>query len=902
MTLKRKVFFQALLLLLLCDLLSSGISFVVSKQLITDQIIASKKSELLAIDDRIRDTYSIVREKQELLADDYDLRAKLTPLAGKPATSYEKSEQIDRVLDRLSVELYHMGELQSLNVLAGGWLIGKGTTDWVVYDEATAGRDMSDIEETKLEALRLLARSHTGQKLQPEHIIVTRVSSGVYLIGALEFGELISDQRMMIEIRNKERLPVYRQNGAADSEAEMERSTSYLEIQYSLPHSDFEYSLWMNDKEIEAKFRKPLFNIILFSLFIFVIFGAILYWNTDRLLRPINAFSSLLTHIEHVSHTDEIDRFILQYQRRAGMRTRLYVYFSLGIIPLFIVILANFVLFRDVVLTEARTKDYGTIREIRSNVEYRMESYSIFLKKLSLDPAIQQEMITLAASAEPLGDNKDMSDLLLNKGILTHHIRYIRFYDDNYRLIYTSDNWERPAPTNVAWRQALSNKFATYFWDAVNEETDEARRLVLYGKVKYVPQPGRETRAFQQIGYIEMAMQPFFDEKIQLSAERSNRILYLFDRSAKLIYSSNPYEYETERSVRAWLESTGFGDGGMEFETHSANGMTIADSAVRASDWRFVYVMPSKGYATSNVRILTSSLIVVLMLLLFALTLSELLIKQILRPMAKLIRLMDGLETQKLNHLTLYLGDNEFAHMARNFKNMLNRLHSMSEDIKEKELERFELEKRKKDAKLTALQSQMNPHFLYNIFTSIHLLVKIKQNDKASEMIQATGKLLRFGLYRGNQIIRVAEELEHVGAYIRIQEIRYNSRVKVVQQYEEGIESYKMPKFLLQPLVENAFEHASSQDRALTLIVRLNADGDDRLLISVEDDGVGIPGNKLASIQGRLAHLTPSDHIGLLNVHERIQLFYGAQYGLGIESEYGSGTTVTLTLPLVKEA
>jgi two-component system sensor histidine kinase YesM len=270
--------------------------------------------------------------------------------------------------------------------------------------------------------------------------------------------------------------------------------------------------------------------------------------------------------------------------------------------------------------------------------------------------------------------------------------------------------------------------------------------------------------------------------------------------------------------------------------------------------------------------------------------------------MAKLIRLMDGLETQKLNHLTLYLGDNEFAHMARNFKNMLNRLHSMSEDIKEKELERFELEKRKKEAQLTALQSQMNPHFLYNIFTSIHLLVKIKQNDKASEMIQATGKLLRFGLYRGNQIIRVAEELEHVGAYIRIQEIRYNSRVKVVQQYEEGIESYKMPKFLLQPLVENAFEHASSQDRALTLIVRLNADGDDRLLISVEDDGVGIPGNKLASIQGRLAHLTPSDHIGLLNVHERIQLFYGAQYGLGIESEYGSGTTVTLTLPLVKEA
>src|SRR5690349_8655329 len=95
MTLKRKVFFQALMLLLLCDALSSGISFVVSKQLITDQIIASKKSELMAIDDRIRDTYSVVREKLELLADDYDLRAKIMPIADKPTASYEKSEQIE---------------------------------------------------------------------------------------------------------------------------------------------------------------------------------------------------------------------------------------------------------------------------------------------------------------------------------------------------------------------------------------------------------------------------------------------------------------------------------------------------------------------------------------------------------------------------------------------------------------------------------------------------------------------------------------------------------------------------------------------------------------------------------------------------------------------------------------
>ncbi len=902
MTLKRKVFLQALMLLLVCDVLSSGISFVVSKQLISDQIIASKRNELTAIDDRIRDTYIVVREKQDLLADDYDLQAR-TAAVERQSSSYEKTAQIERVLNQLSVELYNMKELESLNVISGRWVMSVGMTDSVGFTaEGAELKPNLDSAALKREALPMLSRIHVGKALSAEHAVVSRITANSYLVGIIDFGELITDKRMNLQIRNKEGRSLYEQNAPDSAREEQARRSSYLEIRYSSPQSDMEYSLFLNERDIEEKFRKPLLIIIFISLCIFVAFGALLYMNTDRLLKPISSFSTLLTHIEHASQTDEIDRFVEEYRRKGRMRKRLYVYFSLGIVPLFIVIVANFVFFRDVVILEARTKDDGTVREIRSNIEYKMESYGILMKRLSLDSSIQNELLRLAKSEAAHEDSIGMSDLVLNKGILAQNIRYIRFYDERHRLLYTSDNAANAGESQAQWQRALSDRLTPYYWTVENEEDAELRHLVLYGKIKYLPRSGREIRAFRQIGYVEMAMKPFFDEKIGFSTEQSNRAMYVFDGDGNMLYTSKPHDHDSERKVRQWLEGGSLRRDGAEFfEEQAVDGMTIASGQIQGADWHIVYAMPSNDGLAGNDRILVNNLIVVAVMLLLAIALSEWLAKQILRPIEKLIRLMEGMDRQRLNHRALYLGNNEFAHMALSFKNMLARLHSMSEDIKAKELERFELEKRKKEAQLTALQSQMNPHFLYNIFTSIHLLVKTNQNAKASEMIMATGRLLRFGLYRGNQIISVAEELEHVGAYVRIQEIRYHARVRVDLQGEEGIESYRMPKFLLQPVVENAFEHASSQDKPLSLAVRLARIGDSRLIIRVEDDGVGIPEDRLASIRERLDHHTPSDHIGLLNVHERIRLFYGADYGLDIRSVGGEGTVVTLTLPLIKE-
>lgn len=901
MTLKRKVFLQALMLLLLCDVLSSGISFALSKQLITDQIIASKRNELRAVDDRIRDSYSVVQEKMDVLADETDFREIAAAVVAE-TSSYEKSAQIDRVLNRLSVELYNMRELFSLNVIAGRWVMSTGTTDSIGYAAGGTGIDKDGLDSAgaKARILPLLAKSHPGQTLLPEHIMISRISADVYLIGVLQYEEMISDKQALLHIGNRDGHMIYGQSGSDRGQEEPPES-SFLTIAYMSPQSGLEYSLFLEEREIEAKFQKPLVTIVGLSLGVLVIFGVLLYVNTDKLLKPISSFSAILSKIEHVSQTAEIDSFIDKYRRKGGMRRRLYVYFSLGIVPLFIVIMANFIFFRDVVLQEAKTKDYGTIREIRSNIEYKMESYNILMKKLSLDSAIQREVLRLAGSGEPNKDIEELSDLIVRKGVLAQNIRYVRLYDDRLRLLYSSDNTASVEVDKAEWAQALSDPFNPYYWTLEKGGDSGSRNLILYGKIKFLPRPGREARAFQHIGYIEMSMKPFFDEKLNLSAERSNQMTYIVDNDNNVLYSSRPDEQEAEMSVKKWLGEADLGHAGPEFKEYALDGMTLVESAIGFSSWRIAFTITAS--AAGNIdRILIGSLTVVFLMLLLALTLSELLAKQILRPMQKLIRFMDGMETQKLKHLALNLGNNEFAHMALNFKNMLARLQSLSEDIKEKELERFELEKRKKEAQLTALQSQMNPHFLYNIFTSIHLLVRTKQNEKASEMIQTTGRLLRFGLYRGNQIISVAEELEHVGAYIRIQEIRYNSRVRVLHDREEGIESYRMPKFLLQPVVENAFEHASSQDRPLTLMIRLVTMGGERLVISVQDDGIGIREEKLASIRERLVHLTPSDHIGLLNVHERIQLFYGEPYGLDLQSEWGKGTTVTLVLPLTKEA
>jgi two-component system sensor histidine kinase YesM len=912
MTLKHKVFVYAVLLLVVCDGLSAGISFWVTKGLITNSIIDSKQNELVAIDQRVRDTFRVSRDKMGLLRDDPGFQQLVSQVRPEDL-DYEQGNIRRLMQNYLKLKLYNMNELQSINIVVNGWIIGEGKLD--SHKLILSVPELSDSSQSEIYAY--MKDIYSEQPLLENHLIVSRMESGVYIVGVIDFGNMMQNQDMKMFILNSNNQFIYDHMGLLKNEEiqlvqqkqqeeNVEKAITnilegkYLSAQYSSTYSSLKYIQLLDEALIQSKFAKPFVTIITISIIIFILFSVILFMYSERLLKPISEFSTLLSGVNELTLNDEIDQYVRMQSLKPSMKKKLFLYYVICIIPMFIVINTSYFYFSNVVYSESKLNHYGTINEIRSNIEYRMRSYMMTMQYLSLDHQIQQELVAMSGPSSEQHSSK-LSDLILNKGILGQNIQYIRFYDKEFKLVYSSDNKNSGAEEKEApWQQALQDRLTQYKWFLSDSVSMEEQRMILFGKVKYLPQEEALTRVFSKIGYMEMSIKQIFLDNMIVSPSTSNKAIFILDEHKNILFSTQTPDYNSI-GLQPLLEGAALQDSQSQTMEYSNQHQMMVIHRIQYTDWYLAYILPAGDLSQGNGTVLIYNLCVIAVMLVIALLLSQFLAKQILRPIDKLQRYMKNVDYSKNIQLVRSLGNNEFAILAHNFNDMLGRLRRLGDQIKEKEIEGLDLEKRKKEAQLTALQSQMNPHFLYNIFTSINMLVKGNQNDKASEMINATGKLLRFGLYRGDQIITVEEELEHVSAYIRVQGIRYKDRVQVIREWDDSIHQFRMPKFIIQPLVENVFEHASSRLKTLVLHIRIYIKDDHDLVIEIEDNGIGLNGEQLEALQLRLNRLEPSEHIGLQNVQERIQLFYGSSYGLTIESVKEQGTKVIVRLPISKE-
>lgn len=208
-----------------------------------------------------------------------------------------------------------------------------------------------------------------------------------------------------------------------------------------------------------------------------------------------------------------------------------------------------------------------------------------------------------------------------------------------------------------------------------------------------------------------------------------------------------------------------------------------------------------------------------------------------------------------------------------------------------------------KKAELKLLQAQINPHFLYNTLDTIVWLAEANKTDQVIDIVRALSSFFRIALSRGKEWISLRQEIEHVRSYLTIQKMRYRDILDYRIEVEEDLLDSTILKLTLQPLVENALYHGIKTKRhGGTVVMRARKTDDDMLMIEVEDDGVGFTPYKLAQIQSTLAEdgediSMKEGGFGLENVNKRIKLYYGEKYGVSIQSQYRSGTTVTVAIP-----
>ena len=316
--------------------------------------------------------------------------------------------------------------------------------------------------------------------------------------------------------------------------------------------------------------------------------------------------------------------------------------------------------------------------------------------------------------------------------------------------------------------------------------------------------------------------------------------------------------------------------------------------------WRVVGVSSFQELITDALReIMRITFIGALFILAAAVLLSLMLSRVLSSPIHDLIVAMQSFEkTGEGFSYEPVTGVREVENLSASFDHMVKKIQKLMATVRSEEVNLRKTE-------LKALQAQINPHFLYNTLDTISWMARDYDAEDIVRLVDALTNMFRIGLSHGKDIITVKEEITHVSNYLYIQKIRYKDKLNYVIHVDESLYAVEVPKLILQPLVENAIYHGMAYaDGDGEISVRAFRDGED-VLIEVSDNGPGMPEEVVANLLNpngpAAAAGAKGSGIGFRNVHQRIRLTFGADYGLTILSEPDDGTTVRIRLPALDE-
>ena len=294
----------------------------------------------------------------------------------------------------------------------------------------------------------------------------------------------------------------------------------------------------------------------------------------------------------------------------------------------------------------------------------------------------------------------------------------------------------------------------------------------------------------------------------------------------------------------------------------------------------------SKSRQAQSVYVLTAIILVIV-----ALLFSRFMARSITLPIQKLRDSMKKVQEGDFSVSDVVVDSkNEIGSLTKSFDVMTHRIHElMEQNVHEQE------EKRKSELK--ALQSQINPHFLYNTLDSIIWMAEGKKNEEVVLMTASLARLLRQSISNEDEVVPIANEVEYARGYLTIQKMRYKDKLEFQIEVDSSILYIPLIKLVLQPIIENAIYHGLKYKESKGLLIVKGFMKDGNAVLQVIDDGVGMDEETLAHIYDKHKVNYHSNGVGVYNVQKRLKLYYGEDYGFTYTSELGKGTTATITIP-----
>lgn len=371
------------------------------------------------------------------------------------------------------------------------------------------------------------------------------------------------------------------------------------------------------------------------------------------------------------------------------------------------------------------------------------------------------------------------------------------------------------------------------------------------------------------------------EECIEQIYEKANvgNIFYITDRSGSIISSADKDVIGQEvggKEKAGYLKST--------YNYSKMN-------------WNIVCYTNLTPLIEQRKKIVSIIIMILFILMLTSLFSAHRVIYMVTRPLEVLVRSLkdNGKNHSKFVQYTKNMQNNEIDYIGREFNNLLQELELT-------EQQNYEYQKARRKNELQLLQAQIKPHFLYNTMETIASLIKLDEKEQALEAVHNISKFYRKSLSKGREIITIADEKQLAECYLRIQSVRYYSRLEFEIDIPAELLGYCIPKLCLQPLIENALYHGIKKKTEKGSIYIRGYSNGENIRFEVFDTGAGIEAQELDRINQKLReHRDTSMRrgFGLYNVDERIRLLFGEDYGIHVESVYQEYTQVNLNIPVL---
>ncbi len=575
----------------------------------------------------------------------------------------------------------------------------------------------------------------------------------------------------------------------------------------------------------------------------------------------------------------------------SSMKKKLIIIFVFLItLPLMLTSYISFQYYSKSMQENTQTYVLGTTSELLD----KLDDYILDIKRISALPLFMTDMqVKLTEPGQSIDKMRSVE----------HNILSINNIKQDTTSVYIIDNYDElyyNLKTDGV-RQDIRDKIP--YWRKLAKEADGLPVLlstqeVAYssGNKDYVFSVVREIRDAASIVPIGMIV---FDTSVSVVAKTIQELDSITKGKSMILDQQNHVVYDSDRtfitqSAEIWdFFSKVVGEHGSFAVTLDGIEYICTYTTSSKSDWKMLAFIPVKEVTAKATLTRNVTILVTIGITGFALIVSIIITYFLTNPLSKISKIMKQVQSGNMKVRLHVRYADEVGLLGKHFNQMLERIDGLIGEVADGRL-------RKKEAEMRALQSQINPHFIYNTLETIRMMAELNDDDHVSAMTYNLGQMLRYSLTKGVEVGTVASELEHLEHYLFLQNMRFNDKFTLKLDVPDHIKRLPMLKLILQPVVENSIYHGlEKRDGPGEISISAYNLGIDTYFV-LSDDGVGMSKETVYKMNDRFDKLIydkdSKGGIGLQNVNERIKLHYGPEYGLQLESRLGQGTRVIMKI------